>query len=141
MENIQRYIFFSIHFGLCTVGSLQISIIVIKPSISDTCDNENVSKSKALEKYTVWDMTARLSNGTQTRVYCNYVVLVNEFVLCDRFQAAIRKYGVGDEEIFQTADLFERRNVSISTQKRRLYIVRTSTNNDTIKKICTLFTY
>ena len=29
-----------------------------------------------------------------------------------RFQAAIRKYGVPDEEIFQTADLFERRNIS-----------------------------
>jgi len=29
-----------------------------------------------------------------------------------RFQAAIRKYGVPDEEIFQTADLFERRNVA-----------------------------
>ena len=28
-----------------------------------------------------------------------------------RFQTAIRKYGVGDEEIFQTADLFERRNI------------------------------
>ena len=28
-----------------------------------------------------------------------------------RFQAAIRKYGVSDEEIFQTADLFERRNI------------------------------
>jgi len=34
------------------------------------------------------------------------------FLLRDsRFQAAIRKYGVGDEEIFQTADLFERRNI------------------------------
>ena len=29
-----------------------------------------------------------------------------------RFQAAIRKYGVPDEEIFQTADLFERRNIA-----------------------------
>ena len=29
----------------------------------------------------------------------------------NRFQAAIRKYGVPDEEIFQTADLFERRNI------------------------------
>lgn len=28
-----------------------------------------------------------------------------------RFQAAIKKYGVPEEEIFQTADLFERRNV------------------------------
>lgn len=28
-----------------------------------------------------------------------------------RFQTAIRKYGVPDEEIFQTADLFERRNI------------------------------
>ena len=28
-----------------------------------------------------------------------------------RFQAACRKYGVCDEEIFQTADLFERRNI------------------------------
>ena len=30
----------------------------------------------------------------------------------NRFQAAIRKYGVPDEEIFQTADLFERRNIA-----------------------------
>lgn len=29
-----------------------------------------------------------------------------------RFQAAIKKYGVPEEEIFQTADLFERRNIS-----------------------------
>ena len=29
-----------------------------------------------------------------------------------RFQSAIRKYGVPDEEIFQTADLFERRNIA-----------------------------
>ncbi|KAF4532774.1 hypothetical protein B566_EDAN003555 [Ephemera danica] len=29
-----------------------------------------------------------------------------------RFQQAIRKYGVPDEEIFQTADLFERRNIA-----------------------------
>lgn len=28
-----------------------------------------------------------------------------------RFQAAIKKYGVPEEEIFQTADLFERRNI------------------------------
>ena len=28
-----------------------------------------------------------------------------------RFQTAVRKYGVPDEEIFQTADLFERRNI------------------------------
>lgn len=28
-----------------------------------------------------------------------------------RFQAAIKKYGVPEEEIFQTADLFEKRNV------------------------------
>jgi len=28
-----------------------------------------------------------------------------------RFQAAIKKYGVPDSEIFQTADLFERRNI------------------------------
>ena len=33
-------------------------------------------------------------------------------LLFPRFQAAIRKYGVPDEEIFQTADLFERRNVA-----------------------------
>ena len=32
------------------------------------------------------------------------------FSLC-RFQAAIKKYGVPEEEIFQTADLFERRNI------------------------------
>lgn len=29
----------------------------------------------------------------------------------DRFQEAIKKYGVPQEEIFQTADLFERRNI------------------------------
>jgi len=29
-----------------------------------------------------------------------------------RFQAAIKKYGVPEEEIFQTADLFERRNIA-----------------------------
>ena len=29
-----------------------------------------------------------------------------------RFQSAARKYGVPDEEIFQTADLFERRNIN-----------------------------
>ncbi|XP_059468373.1 muscle-specific protein 20 [Neocloeon triangulifer] len=29
-----------------------------------------------------------------------------------RFQQAVRKYGVPDEEIFQTADLFERRNIA-----------------------------
>jgi len=28
-----------------------------------------------------------------------------------RFQAALKKYGVPEEEIFQTADLFERRNI------------------------------
>lgn len=28
-----------------------------------------------------------------------------------RFQAAVKKYGVPQEEIFQTADLFERRNI------------------------------
>lgn len=28
------------------------------------------------------------------------------------FQAAIKKYGVPQEEIFQTADLFERRNIA-----------------------------
>lgn len=28
-----------------------------------------------------------------------------------RFQAAIKKYGVPEEEIFQTADLFEKRNI------------------------------
>lgn len=31
--------------------------------------------------------------------------------MCFRFQAAIKKYGVPEEEIFQTADLFERRNI------------------------------
>ena len=36
----------------------------------------------------------------------------NPFCPFPRFQAAIRKYGVPDEEIFQTADLFERRNVA-----------------------------
>lgn len=33
------------------------------------------------------------------------------FILLYRFQAAIKKYGVPEEEIFQTADLFERRNI------------------------------
>lgn len=28
-----------------------------------------------------------------------------------RFQAAVKKYGLPEEEIFQTADLFERRNI------------------------------
>lgn len=34
-----------------------------------------------------------------------------KIVLFFRFQAAIKKYGVPEEEIFQTADLFERRNI------------------------------
>lgn len=34
-----------------------------------------------------------------------YIATVN------RFQAAIKNYGVPQEEIFQTADLFERRNI------------------------------
>lgn len=29
-----------------------------------------------------------------------------------RYQAAVKKYGLPEEEIFQTADLFERRNVA-----------------------------
>lgn len=29
-----------------------------------------------------------------------------------RFQAGLKKYGVPEEEIFQTADLFERRNIA-----------------------------
>lgn len=29
-----------------------------------------------------------------------------------RFQAAVKNYGVPQEEIFQTADLFERRNIA-----------------------------
>lgn len=29
-----------------------------------------------------------------------------------RFQAGIKKYGVPEEEIFQTADLFEKRNIA-----------------------------
>lgn len=32
--------------------------------------------------------------------------------LCFRYQTAVKKYGVPQEEIFQTADLFERRNIS-----------------------------
>ena len=32
--------------------------------------------------------------------------------MCYRFQAAVKKYGVPENEIFQTADLFERRNIS-----------------------------
>lgn len=36
---------------------------------------------------------------------------VKEYLYFYRFQAAIKKYGVPEEEIFQTADLFERRNV------------------------------
>lgn len=31
--------------------------------------------------------------------------------VCSRFQEAAKKYGVPHEEIFQTADLFERRNI------------------------------
>lgn len=41
--------------------------------------------------------------------------LINDWVKFScirfRFQAAIKKYGVPEEEIFQTADLFERRNI------------------------------
>lgn len=33
------------------------------------------------------------------------------FFFIHRFQAALKKYGVPEEEIFQTADLFERRNI------------------------------
>lgn len=33
-------------------------------------------------------------------------------ILYFRFQAAIKKYGVPEEEIFQTADLFEKRNIA-----------------------------
>lgn len=29
-----------------------------------------------------------------------------------RFQAGMKKYGVPEEEIFQTADLFEKRNIA-----------------------------
>ena len=35
---------------------------------------------------------------------------VRLLVFC-RFQAALKKYGVPEEEIFQTADLYERRNI------------------------------
>lgn len=37
--------------------------------------------------------------------------LSHSFGFTFRFQAAIKKYGVPEEEIFQTADLFERRNI------------------------------
>lgn len=40
----------------------------------------------------------------------SYVLKYNVNV-SNRFQAAIKKYGVPEEEIFQTADLFERRNI------------------------------
>ena len=36
--------------------------------------------------------------------------LLLQFSLC-RFQTALKKYGVPEEEIFQTADLYERRNI------------------------------
>ena len=43
--------------------------------------------------------------------WVNSLPLYFFFLRGSRFQTAIRKYGVGDEEIFQTADLFERRNI------------------------------
>lgn len=36
-----------------------------------------------------------------------------------RFQAAAKKYGLPEEEIFQTADLFEKRNISQVSAKKK----------------------
>lgn len=51
----------------------------------------------------------------QNIVSCVVVVTITNLKKCIlfifRFQAAIKKYGVPEEEIFQTADLFERRNI------------------------------
>ena len=38
--------------------------------------------------------------------------LILSYFECSRFQAALKKYGVPEEEIFQTADLYERRNIA-----------------------------
>ncbi len=43
---------------------------------------------------------------------CNCIIAYINDMSYFRFQSAIRSYGVPDEEIFQTADLFERRNIS-----------------------------
>ncbi|KAG5881281.1 hypothetical protein JTB14_028660 [Gonioctena quinquepunctata] len=42
-------------------------------------------------------------------VLCN---LINKLAPGSRFQAAAKAYGLPQEEIFQTADLFERRNIA-----------------------------
>lgn len=42
-----------------------------------------------------------------------------------RFQAAVKNYGVPQEEIFQTADLFEKRNIAqVSVTKIKYSFVR-----------------
>ncbi|CAG2068508.1 unnamed protein product, partial [Timema podura] len=50
----------------------------------------------------------RASRGESRRTKgTNFQLMEN----IQRFQAAIKKYGVPEEEIFQTADLFEKRNI------------------------------
>jgi hypothetical protein len=39
------------------------------------------------------------------------ISLISITIFLNRFQAAIKKYGVPEEEIFQTPDLFEKRNI------------------------------
>lgn len=64
-----------------------------------------------------------------------------------RFQAAVKKYGVPEEEIFQTADLFERRNISQVTLS--LYALgRIVSRNELsthlqifLQKLCSLLMY
>lgn len=54
----------------------------------------------------------KMFNGKYLK-YLNFVSLFHAPCLffAYRFQAAIKKYGVPETEIFQTADLFERRNI------------------------------
>jgi len=62
------------------------------------------SKSKHLVSYFIPGIHSGLSDGNSDISHCQI------YLLC-RFQAAMKKYGVPEEEIFQTPDLFERRNI------------------------------
>lgn len=55
-----------------------------------------------------------------------------------RFQAAVKKYGVPEEEIFQTADLFERRNIPQVTLS--LYALGRIVSNASVWVSCSLKT-